>query len=159
MKQKGFTLIELMVVVVILGILAGIAVPKMFGLSDKSKVQEAPTALKTYETMQGAYIAEQSTTGSFASIGFNVPTSVYFEYQDDFYSPTGSGASAVLKTGKNIGACPATSTWSVCVPNHATAEVKRRSSNDECIKLSPATFQANPAGGVYSSVSDQGACD
>ena len=68
MKQKGFTLIELMVVVVILGILAGIAVPKMFGLSDKSKVSEAPSVLKTYETLQQAYIAEQSQIGNFASI-------------------------------------------------------------------------------------------
>lgn len=158
MKQKGFTLIELMVVVVILGILAGIAVPKMFGLSDKSKVQEAPTALKTYETMQGAYIAEQSNTGTFASIGFNVPNSVYFEYVDDFATATGAGASAKLKADKNIGACPATSTWSVCVPNHATAAVMRRSSNAECIKLSPATFQEQAAGGKYSSVSDAGIC-
>ena len=36
-KKKGFTLIEIMVVIVIMGILAGVAVPKLFGLIEKSR--------------------------------------------------------------------------------------------------------------------------
>ena len=158
MKQKGFTLIELMVVIVILGILAGIAIPKMFGLSDKAKVQEAPTVLKTYETMQGAYLAEQSTTGNFDSIGFTVPSSTYFNYTSDFATSTGAGASATLIAGKDIGACKSGATWSVCVPNHAAAPVMRRTSSDDCRKLSPATFQGT-IGGPYTSVdANSGAC-
>ena len=36
-KKKGFTLIEIMVVVVIMGNLAGVAVPKLSGLIEKSR--------------------------------------------------------------------------------------------------------------------------
>ncbi|MDY6283939.1 MAG: prepilin-type N-terminal cleavage/methylation domain-containing protein [Fibrobacter sp.] len=37
MRRSGFTLIEVMVVVVIIGILAGVGVPKLFGLIEKTK--------------------------------------------------------------------------------------------------------------------------
>ena len=142
MKQKGFTLIELMVVVVILGILAGIAVPKMFGLSDKSKVSEAPQVLKTYETLQQAYIAEQSKIGSFTSITFVAPTgSQYFTYDEKTGLTDDSKEGVAKATSKvKIGDCASGKIWSTCVPN-STAEIARRVETDACRKLSPATYQ------------------
>ena len=140
MKQKGFTLIELMVVVVILGILAGIAVPKMFGLSDKSKVSEAPQVLKTYETLQQAYIAEQSLIGSFESITFNAPDkSQYFSYSDQAAPAQNYGRAMALST-KKIGDCAADNTWQTCVPN-GVAAVVRKVSDQSCADLSPATYK------------------
>ncbi len=44
--MAGFTLIELMVVLVILGLLAGLVGPRLFGRIDKSKVQTAETQIK-----------------------------------------------------------------------------------------------------------------
>ncbi len=40
-NEKGFTLIELIIVIVILGIIAGVAVPKFIGLSGSARVSSA----------------------------------------------------------------------------------------------------------------------
>ncbi len=61
-RTKGFTLIELMVVLVILGLLAGLVGPRLFGKVDSSKVKTAETqvkmlkgALQTYRLDMGGY--------------------------------------------------------------------------------------------------------
>lgn len=61
-KQAGFTLIELMVVIFILGLLAAVAIPRFMGESDKAKVGTAKTqivmletALKMYKLDNGSY--------------------------------------------------------------------------------------------------------
>jgi general secretion pathway protein G len=54
-NDKGFTLIELMVVIVILGILAAIIAPRIVGRTDEAKVTEAKVQIRNFETALKLY--------------------------------------------------------------------------------------------------------
>ncbi len=59
MKKKGFTLIELMVVIMIVGILAAVAIPIMRGRIDSAKWSEGKSAAGSIATALRAYAAEK----------------------------------------------------------------------------------------------------
>ena len=52
---RGFTLIELMVVIVILGILAAVIAPRIIGRTDEARVTEAKVQIKNLETALKLY--------------------------------------------------------------------------------------------------------
>jgi len=54
-RQQGFTMIELLVVLVILGLLAGLVGPKMFGKVDGAKVKTVETQLKLFKAALQTY--------------------------------------------------------------------------------------------------------
>lgn len=54
-NQKGFTLIELMVVLIILGLLATIVLPKFLGSEEKAKREVAKTQIRSLESALDAY--------------------------------------------------------------------------------------------------------
>ncbi len=59
-KEEGFTLVELIVVVVIIGILSAIAVPSFQNASSKAKQKEASILLASYVKAAQAYYTEYS---------------------------------------------------------------------------------------------------
>jgi len=54
-QKKGFTLIEVLVVVFILGILAALVAPKMLGRTDDAKIAETKLQMKNLETALKLY--------------------------------------------------------------------------------------------------------
>ena len=62
-----------MVVIVIMGILAAVAVPKLFGMIAKSKASEVPTAAGTWINLQDAFVAENNVVGDWGQIGYTAP--------------------------------------------------------------------------------------
>ena len=91
-NRKGFTLIELMIVVVIIGILAALAIPRFMQATTKSKQSEAKQILKQVYTMQRAYRQEYGSygdngeaysgaaPGTFGDIGVEVQSSAIYTY-------------------------------------------------------------------------------
>ena len=63
-NKKGFTLIELMIVVVIIGILAAMAIPRFMRAATKTKQGEAKLILKQIYVNQRTY-RQQSLTNSY----------------------------------------------------------------------------------------------
>ncbi len=101
-NQKGFTLIELMIVVAIIGILAAIAIPNFRNYQMKAKTAEAKTNLGAIRTSQEAYRAENDAylvcaaapatvpgvakiafggNANFTALGWAPTGTVYYSYQ------------------------------------------------------------------------------
>ena len=66
--RKGFTIIELLIVVVILGLLASIAIPKLAATKDKTKMASVKNDLRNTMTAQEAYFADYSTFGTLSQL-------------------------------------------------------------------------------------------
>lgn len=77
-NQQGFTLIELMIVVAIIGILAAIAIPAYQDYTIRAKVQEGVSLSSSARTAVGIACSEGNLSASSSNDEFGLPTNTNY---------------------------------------------------------------------------------
>ena len=96
MKKKGFTLIELIVVIAIIAVLAAILIPAMLGFIKKSKITSANSAAKSIFTAAQSALTDMDTEDTYNTGVWKETFSYAGTLSSFFNSAAGSGAA----TGK-----------------------------------------------------------
>jgi type IV pilus assembly protein PilA len=104
--QKGFTLIELMIVVAIIGILAAIAIPNFIRFQARSKQAEAKTNLKAIYTAQKSYFGLNDHFSNVAGgIGFTPERGNRYNYLLDAACATWEDRTTTIAVGQGAATC------------------------------------------------------
>lgn len=96
LNKKGFTLVELIVVIAILGLLAAIAVPRIAGFRGKAETASVQSTTKTLENAAKMWLAENGNPAAATTWDAGTNTGQWDDYIDTW--PTGYSV-AITTTG------------------------------------------------------------
>ncbi len=96
--QRAFTLVELMVVIIIVGVLASLAMPRFSNTIEKSRIAEAINILQTLRDAQEVYSLENAGyTADINDLDVTIPVS------RNFNDPTLATADPIVSIERNAG--------------------------------------------------------
>lgn len=109
-NEKGFTLIEIIAVLVILGILAATAIPKYFDMQEEAEVKSLNVALNDMKSRAVTAYAKSmienngvaQTISAFSVLGFTSTDDVTDAYQDFVGTWNFAGNTQINYDGKNF---------------------------------------------------------
>jgi len=80
-RKKGFTLLELIIVIIVIGILASIALPRYMRVAERARLAEAKNMLSSLRSSQIRYYAQhQEYSASIDKLDIETGTEKYFNY-------------------------------------------------------------------------------
>jgi prepilin-type N-terminal cleavage/methylation domain-containing protein len=96
-QEEGFTFIELLIVIILMGIMVAIALPTFLNQANKGKQVEAKTYIATINKAQQAYYTEYTTfTTNLVNLGVGISTqTVNYKYAITVNYPDTTSAVAV----------------------------------------------------------------
>lgn len=108
--QKGFTIVELLIVIVVIGILAALVITTYNGIQQKGRNTERTTDLKAVQGQLEAYYAQNGAYPATSQLGATSATNVSFIGTDmkgldkeALRDPKGTAADYSLNTGTTVG--------------------------------------------------------
>jgi len=104
-NEKGFTLIELMIVIAIIGILAAVAIPSYQNYTKRAKASEAKVMLDAIRTHQESFRAENNRySKTLTKVGFSTANRYYYTYAMSVGVATTFVATATPNATTGVGA-------------------------------------------------------